>query len=138
MRTYTPVMSAGVSRSARSSASDSGAISSSASSTSVQRRVASASDSLRAQPKSLRHSRTITFAPNSRAISTVRSVEPVSTTLISSTTSHTLRRHSARKRSSFFTIMHKLMPAGNCSRSGGGTGRLNSSPVCARANALSR
>ena len=55
--TYTPVASAGVSRSARSSASDSGAISSSASSTSVQRRVAIPSDSLRAQPKSLRHSR---------------------------------------------------------------------------------
>ncbi len=54
----------------------------------------------------------MTFAPNERAISTVRSVEPVSTTLISSTQSRTLARHSARKRSSFLTIMHKLKPAG--------------------------
>jgi hypothetical protein len=93
---------------------------------------------LRAHAKSFRHSRKITFAPNSRAIATVRSLEPVSTTLISSTTSHTLRRQSARKRSSFLTIMHRLIPAGSCSVAGGGTGRLNSSPVWARAKALSR
>ena len=45
----------------------------------------------------------------SDAISIVRSVEPVSTTIISSTSSATLSRQRARCSSSFLTIMQRLM-----------------------------
>ena len=66
-------------------------------------------------PRTLDHSRT-----ERRAISSVRSVDPVSTMHISSTCLAALRRQASRNRSSFLTIMHKLMPAGNCTVRGGG------------------
>src|SRR5437773_12254414 len=47
-------------------------------------------------------------APNERAISTVRSVQPVSTTTISSTSPRTDSRQRERWASSFFTIMQRL------------------------------
>ena len=52
----------------------------------IQSPVAVSSETLRASANEPFHGKWTTFAPNDSAISTVRSVEPVSTTIISSTT----------------------------------------------------
>src|SRR5262245_15178935 len=63
--------------------------------------------SLRAAAKLSTHGKSKTCAPCRTAISFVASVEPVSTTMISSTRSATEPRQSARFASSFLTIMHR-------------------------------
>jgi len=60
-----------------------------------------------ASAKSPVHLKLYTLAPNALAISIVLSSEPVSITIISSTTGFTLLRHLARYSSSFLTIIHK-------------------------------
>ncbi len=61
---------------------------------------------MRAAAKSSTQGKSNTFAPKRAAISLVRSVEPVSTTTISSTRSAAEARQAGRFSSSFFTIMH--------------------------------
>ena len=78
---------------------------SSASSTRIQSPLAAASDALRAAEKSPLHSNVLTCAPSASARSTVRSTEPVSTTMVSSATGATLRRLRTRFPASFFTII---------------------------------
>jgi hypothetical protein len=62
---------------------------------------------LRALEKSFSHGIRMTCAPKASATPIVPSVEPVSTTIISSTTARTLAKHRPRDRSSFFTIMQR-------------------------------
>ena len=61
-------------------------------------------DRLRATEKSSVHAISWTLAPRSRAISTVRSDDPVSRTTTSSTSELRDRRHPSKKRSSLRTI----------------------------------
>src|SRR5258708_3196066 len=82
----------------------SGRSSSSASITRTQAPVAWRRASLRAAEKSSFQAREWTVALNCLAISTVRSVEPVSTTTIWAAISRTEARHWARNFSSFFVI----------------------------------
>ena len=70
--------------------------------------VALEKEKLRAAAKSSIHGKSYTLSVNSRAISRVRSVEPVSTMMISSATGLALSRQRAKTSSSFLTIMHKL------------------------------
>ena len=75
----------------------------------TQSPVAASKDTLRAAEKSPSHSWCRTRAPRRSAISTVRSVEPVSTTTISSTASRAASRQRPSIASSSLTIMHRLM-----------------------------
>ena len=72
----------------------------------IQSPVALSIETLRASAKEPFHGKCTTLAPNDSAISTVRSVEPVSTTIISSTTPRSGSRHPGSISSSSFTIMH--------------------------------
>ena len=74
----------------------------------TQSPVAASKDTLRAAEKSPSHSWCRTRAPWLSAISTVRSVEPVSTTTISSTASRAASRQRPIIASSSLTIMHRL------------------------------
>ena len=71
--------------------------------------VTCSKEALRAAAKLLTHGNSTIFAPNSRAMSRVRSVEPVSAMTISSNRSLALRRQSGRFFSSFLTIMLKVL-----------------------------
>ncbi len=73
--------------------------------------MALASAALRAAAKSSTHAKSNTRAPNACAISFVRSVDPVSTTTISSKSPATDDKHFAMLASSFFTIMVKEVVA---------------------------
>jgi hypothetical protein len=70
--------------------------------------VAASSETLRASANDPAHSRSITCAPNERAISTVPSVEPVSTTMISSTASFAAASDRGSISRSSLTIMQRL------------------------------
>ena len=74
----------------------------------TQSPVAASKEALRASANEPVHSRSMTFAPNDLAISIVRSVEPVSTTMISSTASRTAARLRGSISSSSRTIMQRL------------------------------
>src|SRR5258708_6465304 len=63
--------------------------------------------SLRAAEKLFTHGKSNTRAPKLTATSRVRSLEPVSTTIISSTRPDTDCRQAGRLSSSFFTIMQR-------------------------------
>jgi len=83
--------------------------------------VAWRSDSLRAAAKLSTQANWNTRAPKPAAISRVRSVEPVSTTMISSTRSVAEARQSGRFASSSLTIMHsetRIRRAGASRRTG--------------------
>src|SRR4051794_18844627 len=74
----------------------------------IQSPVAASKEALRASANEPVHSRSMTFAPNDFAISTVRSVEPVSTTMISSTASLAAARLRGSISSSSRTIIARL------------------------------
>ena len=74
----------------------------------IQSDVACSKDVLRASEKDPVHGCSMTLAPNSCAISIVRSVDPVSTMMISSTAGATAARHLGSISSSSLTIMHRL------------------------------
>ncbi len=92
----------------RSSGLSSSTSTSSASRHSSQSPSAASKETLRACAKEPVHSWKSTRAPNERAISTVASVEPVSTITISSTVSATEARQRGSISCSSRTIMHKL------------------------------
>ena len=94
----------------------------------TQSLVAASSEMLRASAKEPFQGKSITLAPNDRAISAVRSLEPVSTTIISSTASRTASRHPGSISSSSLTIMHSesVMPVRGRARPATALARLPS------------
>ena len=84
---------------------------SSASIQKIQSPVACFSDSFRAAANESGHGSSCNCTPNSSAISGVRSVLPVSTTMISEKNGFALSRHALRTLSSFLTIMQSEMRA---------------------------
>ena len=75
----------------------------------IQSEVAASKETLRGSANEPVHGCSITRAPNERAISIVASVEPVSTTMISSTAGRTASRQRGSICSSSLTIMQRLI-----------------------------
>jgi hypothetical protein len=93
--------------------------------------VAASKDTLRACAKEPVHSCESTRAPNERAISTVASVEPVSTTTISSTAPATAAKQRGSMSCSSRTIMHRLSrkPSAGWARAATSSARLASAGI---------